>query len=117
MSFSLDTMSHLFEFLLKGVRKAGFAEGLQTGHQEVERELEDLQGYVKQLEDQLHKEGNWQVAKVTQARRDDASNVCEQRVEARLIWNVTPVVCRMVKSLVPAPIPPPIHSMNTRKVN
>ena len=48
-------MSHLFDFLLRGARKAGFAEGLQTGHQEVERELAELRGHVKQLEDELHK--------------------------------------------------------------
>ena len=51
-------MSHLFEFLLRGARKAGFAEGLQMGCQEVEKELADLWGYVKQLEEKFHKEGN-----------------------------------------------------------
>jgi hypothetical protein len=73
-------MSHLspFNLLLRGVREAGFAEGLQTGCQEVERELADLRGYVKQLEGQLHKEGNWRVAKVTQARREDTINVRQQ---------------------------------------
>jgi hypothetical protein len=109
-------MSHPFEFLLRGARKAGFAEGLQTGRQEVERELANLQGYVKQLEDQLRKEGNWRVAKVTQARRDDDSNVREQRVKARPIRNIT-AAHRVVKSLTPAAIPLPILSTNTREVN
>jgi hypothetical protein len=35
-------MSHPLEFLLRGVRKAEFAEGLQMGCQEVEKELADL---------------------------------------------------------------------------
>src|SRR5882762_2452755 len=110
-------MSHPFEFLLRGARKAGFAEGLQTGHQEVERELADLRGHVKWLEEKLHKEGNWRVAKVTQARRDDNTNVREQCVEARPIRNITPAARRVVKSLAPALIPQAIHSTNSQEVN
>ena len=98
------------------MRKAGFAKGLQTGCQEVEKELADLWGGVKQPEEKLHKEGNWHVAKVTQARTGD-NNVCEQRDEARPIWNITPAACRVVKSLAPALIPQLIHSMNTQEVN
>ena len=41
---------------MRGGRKAGFAEGLQTGYQE--KELADLWEYVKQLEEKLHEEGN-----------------------------------------------------------
>ena len=107
-------MSHPFEFLLRGARKAGFAEGLQMGHQEVEKELADLRGRVKQLEEKLHKEGNW---RVMQARRDNNTNVREQGLEVRPIRNVTLAAHGVVKSLVPAPIPPPIHSMNIQEVN
>jgi len=111
-------MSYPLEFLLRGARKAGFAEGLQTGRQEVEKELADLRGCVKRLEEKLHKEGNWCVAKVTQARRDDNTNVREQGLEAKLIQNVTLAAHGgVVKSLVPVPIPLPIHSMNNREVN
>ena len=74
------------------------------GHQEVERKLADLRGHVKWLKEKLHKEGNWHVAKVTQARRDDNTNVCEQDVEARPIWNITPAARRVVKSLAPRAI-------------
>jgi hypothetical protein len=58
-------MSHLLEVLVRGVKKAGFIDGLRVGRQEAEKELADLREYVKDLEDQLHKEGNWHVAKVT----------------------------------------------------
>jgi hypothetical protein len=107
-------MNHLFEFLLKGARKAGFAEGLQTGCQEVEKELADLWVCVKQLEEKLRKEGNW---RVMQARKDDNTNVREQRLEVRPIRNVTLAAHGVVKSLVPAPIPLLIHSTNIREVN
>jgi hypothetical protein len=40
---------HDESFLLREGRKAGFAEGLQTGYQE--KELADLWEYVKQLEE------------------------------------------------------------------
>ena len=104
-------MSHPFEVLVRGAKKAGFIDGLWAGHQEAEKELADLREYVKDLEDRLHKEGNWRVAKVMQARREDNNNVREQRVEVRPIQNITPAACGVVKSLVPAAIPPP-HSMN-----
>ena len=92
--------------------------GLLKGHQEVERELVELRGHVKQLEDKLHKEGNWRIAKVKQVtqRRED-NNVDKQGVDTRSIQNITPGVCRVVNSPAPAPIPPPIHSMNTWEVN
>jgi hypothetical protein len=106
-------MSHPFEFLLRGARKAGFAEGLQTGRREVEKELADLRGCVKQLEEKLRKEGNW---RITQAR-DDNTNVREQGLEARPIRNVTLAAHGVVKSLVPTSIPLPIHSTNIREVN
>jgi hypothetical protein len=109
-------MSHPLEFLLRGVRKAGFAEGLQTGRQEVEKELADLRGCVKRLEEKLQKEGNWRVAKVTQVRRDDNTNVREQGLETRPIRNVTLAAHGVVKSIVPVPIPLPIHLMNTQEV-
>jgi hypothetical protein len=51
---------------------------LQTGHQEAEKELMDLQVYVKQLEDKLHKEGNWWVAKETNMKWEDRGSICEQ---------------------------------------
>ena len=73
-------MSHLFEFLLRGARKAGFADGLQTGHQEVEQELADLWGHVKWLDVKLHKECNCSYSKTMQARRDNNTNVHEQGV-------------------------------------
>lgn len=104
-------------FLLRWVRKAGFAEGLHTQHQEVKRALADIQWYVKWLGHQLHKEGNWYVSNIKQARRDDDSHVCEQRVEARPIWNNYPAACRVIKTLISAPIPPPIHLTNTQEVN
>jgi len=102
-------MSHPFEVLVRGAKKVGFIDGLRAGRQEAEKELADLREYVKDLEDRLHKEGNWRVAKVTQARREDNSNVREQRVEARPIRNITPAARRVVKSLASAPVPPPIH--------
>ena len=49
--------------------------------------------------------------------RQEGTNVCEQGVEARPIWNITPAACRVVKSLVPALILQPIHSMITQEVN
>jgi hypothetical protein len=109
---TINKMSHLFEVLVRGAKKVGFIDGLRAGHQEAEKELVDLREYVKDLEDRLHKEGNWRVAKVTQARREDNNNVREQRAEARPIRNITPAACRVVKSLAPAAIPPLIHSMN-----
>jgi hypothetical protein len=42
-------MSHPFGLLLRGAREAGFTEGLQAGHQEVEKELAGLGEYVEQL--------------------------------------------------------------------
>jgi len=53
-------------------------EGLQAGRQEGAKELADLREYVKHLEDRLHKEGSWWVAKVTQARTEDGSTIREK---------------------------------------
>ena len=58
--WSSSKMSHPFEVLLRVTRQAGFAEGLKTGCEE----LANMQKYVKWLKDQLHREGNWQVANV-----------------------------------------------------
>jgi hypothetical protein len=105
-------MSQLFEALLRGARKAG--------RQEVEKELVDLRKYVKQLEDQLHKQGNWRITKVTRTRREDSTYFRQQRqqIPSRTI---TPGrrLNGMVTSLVPAPIPvpSPIHTTNHRDVN
>jgi hypothetical protein len=51
-------MRHLFEILVKGMKKAEFMEGLQARCQEGVKELKDLWKYVKHLEDQLHKVGS-----------------------------------------------------------
>ena len=66
---------------------------------------------------ELHKEGNWCVVKVMQARRDNDTNVHEQSVEARPIWIIIPAAHKVVKSLVPALILQLIHSMITQEVN
>ena len=60
-------MSHTFEILLRSAKAVGFAEGLQKGRWDTEKELENLKGYVEQLESQLCKEGNWQVTMVTKS--------------------------------------------------
>ena len=84
------------------------------GCQEVEKELADLWGYVKQLEEKLHKEGNQHVAKVT---RYDNTNIHEQELKVKPIWNVTLAAHGAVKSLMPVPIPPLIHLMNNQDIN
>jgi len=39
-------MNHPFEILLRSAKAAGFAEGLQKGHRDAEKELGDLREYV-----------------------------------------------------------------------
>ena len=68
-------MSHPFEILLRSAKAAGFAARLQKGHWDTEKELENLKGYVEQLESQLRKEGNWRVTMVMKSQSDDFSAV------------------------------------------
>ena len=123
-------MSHPFGTLFRGAREAGFADGLQAGRQEVEKELVDLRSYVKQLEVQLHKEGNWRVARVTRMRGKDhigqrgdmmrsSANIRKQPVEPQHIRGCTSghSAGGVVKSPLPVPVPSPICSANSRDLN
>ena len=109
-------MSHPFEILLRSAKAAGFAEGLQKGRRDTEKELENLKGYVEQLESQLRKEGNWRVTMVTKSQSDDFSAVCEQRVNTQQqIRNSIPRP--VVAFAAPTLVTPPIRSANTRDVS
>jgi hypothetical protein len=109
-------MSHPFEFLLRGAREAGFAKGLQAGRRAVEEKLIDLQNYVRQLEDQLHREGNWRVAKVTKPlpnRTDDLDEIRQQRVNTQQVRHNIPAhpvhAVYGVIACAPAPVPSRMH--------
>ncbi|KIM77872.1 hypothetical protein PILCRDRAFT_11755 [Piloderma croceum F 1598] len=107
-------MSHPFKILLRSTKVAGFAERLQKGCWDTEKELENLKGYVEQLESQLRKEGNWWVTMVTKCQSDDFSAVCEQRVNTQQQNSIPPPV---VAFAAPTLITPPIHLANTKDVS
>ena len=82
-------------------------DGLWAGHQEAEKGLVDLWQYVKDLEDQLHKKGSWQVAKVMQIRREDSSTIQKQRVRtSQQVQSSIPgcPASAVVTTYAPAPI-------------
>ena len=94
---------------------------MQAGHQEVEKELAGLREYVEQLEGQLHREGNSPVCMVTKSRSDDNFNaVRERRVNMYLqVRDSIPDLpaIKVVGFAAPAPVPPPICSLNTRDIS
>jgi hypothetical protein len=107
-------MSHPFEILLRSAKAAGFAEGLQKGRRDTEKELENLKGYVEQLESQLHKEGNWRVTMVTKSQSDDFGAVREQRVNTQQQISIPRSVAAFA---APTLVAPPIRSANTRDIS
>jgi hypothetical protein len=113
-------MSHPFEILLRSAKAAGFAEGLQKGRRDTEKELENLKGYVEQLESRLHREGNWRVPMVTKSRSDDDVDAVRERVKTHSQVRDSIPDCPAIKAVTfaaPAPVLPPTRSPNTRDIS
>ena len=115
-------MNHPFEILLRSAKAAGFAEGLQKGRRDAEKELGDLREYVGQLEGQLRKESSWRMTRVTNGtttRSRDHENLGERAVNTVQVQRCTPgcPASRADTFTEPAPIPTAYVSMKSTEIN